>query len=98
GSCAGVRDPVVAETPESRMPPADERLKAGDGAILEPHDGAEENRDLAALERAPHIVAECLPVGAMEAHVGGEILHPVAASLLGVGERELRVSEKIAAF
>ena len=34
----------------------------------------------------------------MRAHVGGENLHPIAAGLFGVGERELSVSEKIAAF
>ena len=94
----GLEELVVAEDAKPRMTPADERLESGDGAILEPHDGSVENRDLAALERTPHIVAQRLPVGAMEAHVGGENLHPIAASPFGVGERELSVGEKIAAF
>ena len=94
----GLEELIVAEDSKPRMTPTDERLESGDRAILETHDGSEENRDLAALKRAPYIVPERLPVGAMQAHVGGENLHPVAASLFGVGERELCVSEEIAAF
>ena len=37
------------------MVPARQRLEAGDGAVLEPHDRLIEDRDLVALERAPQL-------------------------------------------
>ena len=80
------------------MAPAQHRLEAGDGAILEPHDRPEQHHDLVARERMAHVVFERLPVGALRAHDGGEDLDPVAAGLLGVGERELRVGEQVAAL
>ncbi len=80
------------------MAPAGQRLEPGDGPVLEPHDRAEQHHDLAALERVAHIVFERLPVRALRAHDRREQLDAVAARLLGVGERELRVGEQVAAL
>ncbi len=98
GGLGGGEEFVLVEEAQSRMTPADERLEPGDGAILETHDRPEQDRDLAALERAANVVLERLPVGAMEAHGRGENLDPVAAGPLGVRERKPGVGEKIAAL
>ena len=52
------------ENAEFGMPPARQRLKSCDGAILEPDDRPELHHDLAALERAAHVVLERSPVRA----------------------------------
>ena len=60
------------EPAETRMVPAQQRLEAGDGAILEPHDRLEEHLDLAALQRAAQLGLERQPVGALRrASTGG---------------------------
>ena len=89
---------IRVEHAEPRMAPAQQRLEPGDGSILQPHDRPEQNRDLAALERPAQLVLERLPVRSLRAHVVSENLDPVAAGLLGVGERDLGVGEKIGAL
>ena len=80
------------------MAPAQDRLEARDGAVLESDDRPEQHRDLAALERAAHVVLERLPVGALRAHLRREELDTVAARLFRGGERKLRVREHVAAL
>ena len=98
GRLGGGGELVLVEHAEPWMAPAQQRLEPGDGPILQAHDRPEQNRDLAALERPAHVVLERLAVGSLRAHVVSENLDPVAAGLLGVGERELGVGEKIAAL
>ena len=81
------------------MAPARQRLEAGDGAVLEPHDRLEQHVDLAALERVAQIVGRASAgPSACDRMPRGEQLDPVAARLLGVGERDLGVGEQIDAL
>ena len=59
---------------QARMAPARQRLEAGDGAVLEPHDRLEHHVDFAAVERVAQIVGERLAVRARRAHAHGESL------------------------
>src|SRR3984957_19654823 len=68
GRLGGGEEFILAEDAKPWMAPTDERLKSGDRSIFQAHDRPEEDRDLATLEGAPHIVLERLPVGAMRAH------------------------------
>ena len=78
-----------------RMIPARQRLEAGDGAILEPHDRLIEDGDLLALERAAQLGFERQPVGLARPHRRLEHLDAVAADALGVIHRELGVLEHL---
>ena len=80
------------------MPPAGQRLKTGDGTVLEPHHRTKQHGDLASLERTAHIILEHLPIGALRPHRWREHFDPVTAGFLGVGKTELRIGEKVAAF
>ena len=95
----GDRDEDVrAEAAEARMIPAQQRLEAGDGAILQPHDRLEIDLDLAARERAAQIGLERQPVGALRAHARPEHLDAIAAAVLGVAHGDLGVLEHVVAL
>ena len=65
----GERKEIVgSEQAEARMTPARQRFEAGDGAVLEPHDGLKQHGDLAAIERMAQIVGERKAVRALGAH------------------------------
>ena len=83
--------------PISGVVPARQRLEAGDGAVLEPHDRLVEDRDLLALERAAQLRFERQPVGLARAHRRLEHLDAVAADALGVIHRKLGVLEHLLA-
>ena len=78
---------------EFRMVPARQRLEAGDGAILEPHDRLIEDGDLVALDRAPQIGLDRQPVGFARPHGRFEHVDAIAAVALGMIHRELGVLE-----
>ncbi len=78
------------------MVPAQQRLEAGDGAILEPHDRLEEHLDLAALQRAAQIRLQRQPVGALRAHRRAEHFDAIAADALGVAHGDLGVLQHVA--
>ena len=78
-----------------RMVPARQRLEAGDGAVVEPHDRLVEDGDLVALDRAAQIGFDRQPVGLARAHRRLEHFDAVAAAALGVIHRELGVLEHL---
>ena len=83
---------------KARMLPAQQRLEAGDGAILEPHDGLEEQLDFVAVQRAAQFAFQRLAVGALRAHGGPENLDAAAAVALGVAHGDLGVLEHVLAL
>ena len=89
---------VLVENAEPRMAPAGQRLKPGDGPILQPDDRPEQHHDLAPLDRMAQVVFERPSVGGVGAHRRDEQNGPVAARLLRIGEGELRVGEQFPAL
>ncbi len=75
------------------MVPSRQRLEAGDGAILEPHDGLIEDGNLFTLDRPPQIGLDRQPVGLARAHGRGEYVDAIAADAFGVIHREFGVLE-----
>jgi len=56
--------------------PADERLDAGDGAVLDVHLGLVVQFELALVDRAAQGAEQAEPVGAVGVPLGGVGLHP----------------------
>ena len=77
------------------MVPARQRLEAGDGAVLQPHDRLIEDSDLVALERPAQLGFQRQPVGLARAHRRLEHFDAVAADALGVIHRKLGVLEHL---
>src|ERR1700761_2241544 len=75
--------------PELRMIPARQRLEAGNGAILQPHDRLVQDRDLLALDSAAQLALERQAVGLARAHCRLVDVDAVAADALGVIHRKL---------
>ena len=86
----GRRDRAAA-----RVLPAQQRLEAGDGAVLEPHDRLVGERELLALDRAAKVGFELQPVGADRAEGRPERLDAVAAEALGLVHGELGVLDHV---
>ena len=92
----GDRDEFGRRQPaELRMIPARQRLEAGDGAILQPHDRLVEHLDLLALDGAAQFGFQRQAVGLARAHRRLEDLDAVAADALGVIHRQLGVLEHL---
>ncbi len=77
--------------PQSRVVPARQRLEAGDGAVLKPHDRLIEDRYLFALERPPQIGFDRQPIRFARPHRRLEHFDPIATHALGVIHGELGV-------
>ena len=80
---------------ELGMIPARQRLEAGDGAILQPHDRLVQHLDLLALDGAAQFRFHGQPVGLARAHRRLEDFDAVAADALGVIHREFGVLEHL---
>ena len=80
---------------ELGMIPARQRLEAGNGAILQPHDRLVQHLDLLALDGAAQFRFHGQPVGLARAHGRLEDFDAVAADPLGVIHRELGVLEHL---
>ncbi len=85
------------EAAEPRMVPAQQRLEAGDGAVLEPHDRLEQDLDLAAVDGAPQVALEGEPIAGLGPHRRPEHLDAVAAMALRMHHRDLGVLEHLLA-
>ena len=80
---------------ELGMVPAHQRLEAGDGLVLQPHDRLVEHLDLLAAERAAEIRFERREVAAVLAERRPERLDAVAAEPLGVIHAHLGVPDHL---
>ena len=78
--------------------PAQQRLEARDGPVLQPHDRLERDPHLAAIERAAEVALQHQAIAALVAHGGAEDLRPVAAQALGLDHRDLGVLEHLLAL
>src|SRR3974390_2491835 len=76
------------------MIPARQRLEAGNGAILEPHDRLVQYLYLLALDGAAQFRLHREPIGLARAHSRLEYLDAVAANALGVVHRELGILKR----
>ena len=94
----GERQEILGpDAAEARMVPAQHRLEARDGAVLEPHDRLEQHLDLAAVERPAQIALQRDAVAAVGAHGRPEHLDAVAALALGVHHGDLGVLQHLVA-
>ena len=86
-----------ADAAEPRMIPAQHRLEARDGAVLEAHDRLEQHLHLVAVERLAQVGFHREMVAAVGAHGRAEHLDPVAALALGMGHGDLGVAQHLLA-
>ena len=86
----GRRDHAAA-----RMIPAQQRLEAGDAAVLQPHDRLVGEREFLALDGAAQVGFELQPVGADGAEGRAERLDAVAAEALGLVHGKLGVLDHV---
>ena len=77
------------------MIPAQQRLEAGDRAVLQPDDRLVHDLHLLPLERPVEVALEGQRVGGRHAQRRAEGLDPVAAEALGEGDGDFRVLDEV---
>ena len=75
------------------MLPAQQGFEAGDGAILQPHDGLEQHPHFVAIESLAQIALHREMVAPVRPHGRAEYLDAVAALALGMRHGDLGVAE-----
>jgi hypothetical protein len=81
--------------PRRGMVPAEQRLEAGDAAVLQPHDRLVGEREFLALDGAAQVRFELQAVGADGAEGRAERLDAVAAETLGLVHRQFGVLDHV---